>query len=197
MDKAKIYDRQPTDTDKSWLAFCKYRDMGNDRTLEKVRIECGLRSVRKLELWSSKYSWVKRCAAFDDDENKAISKALQNQRLKQRLQLEKDAWKLREKILKKADQLLAIPIVTKSVSDDGKTIFTPTDKWALRDAIALDKYAHELGIFATGGEPKKLDEVEAVSVLANMGILPASAVVAIGEVLSQFKEVIRDSLRHG
>ena len=93
MDKAKIYDRQPTDTDKSWLAFCKYRDMGNDRTLEKVRIECGLRSVRKLELWSSKYSWVKRCAAFDDDENKAISKALQNQRLKQRLQLEKDAWK--------------------------------------------------------------------------------------------------------
>jgi hypothetical protein len=64
----KIYDRQITDTDKSWLAFCKYRDMGGDRTIEKVRVECGYRSGRKLEQWSSQYAWVARCSAFDDDE---------------------------------------------------------------------------------------------------------------------------------
>ncbi|MFM7852224.1 MAG: hypothetical protein ACKO96_09995, partial [Flammeovirgaceae bacterium] len=115
----KIYDRQSTDTNKSFSAFVIYRDMGSDRSLEKVRIECGYRSVRKLELWSAKYQWVARCRAFDDDESKAQSKALQQQRLKHQMQIEKDAWALREKILKKADQLLAIPIVTKSVSDDG------------------------------------------------------------------------------
>ena len=84
----KIYDRQSNDTDKSWLAFCKYRDMGSDRTLEKLRLTIGKGSVRSLEMWSSKYSWVERCRAFDGDENKAQSKALQQQRLKQRLQLD-------------------------------------------------------------------------------------------------------------
>ena len=46
----KIYDRQPTDTDKSWSAFCKYRDMGGDRSLEKVRQEIGHRSGRNVQI---------------------------------------------------------------------------------------------------------------------------------------------------
>ncbi|PZV13541.1 MAG: hypothetical protein DCF20_14895 [Pseudanabaena sp.] len=64
----KIYDRQSTDTDKSFAAFAIYRDMGSDRTLEKVRVEIGHRSVRNLEAWCSKHLWVARCRAFDDDE---------------------------------------------------------------------------------------------------------------------------------
>ena len=83
----KIYDRQNTDTDKSFAAFAIYRDMGSDRTLEKVRATIGKGSVRSLEMWSSKYSWVERCRAFDGDENKAQSKTLQQQRLKQRVHL--------------------------------------------------------------------------------------------------------------
>ena len=191
----KTYDRQNTDTDKSWLAFCKYRDMGGDRTVEKVRLECGYRSVRKLELWSSKYSWVKRVRAFDDDELQTESIALQKLRLERRLQLERDAWARRDKLIKKADFILSIPLVDKFVTEDGSTIFTPTDKWRLTDAIALSKYAHELGIFATGGEPKKLDELEAVTILADMGLLPSAAVVAIGTGFQQFKNVIKESLK--
>jgi len=189
----KIYDRQPNDTDKSWLAFCKYRDMGRDRSLEKVRQEYGLRSVRKLELWSSKYSWVRRCAAFDDDEMQTESIALSKLRLEHRLQLERDAWDRRDKMIKKADFILAIPLIEKVVTDDGTTIYNPTSKWRLTDAIALDKYAHELGIFATGGESKKLDELEAVTILADLGVIPQDAVIAISKGYSQFKQAIREA----
>jgi|GEM_PF-504823 len=189
----KIYDRQSTDTDKSWAAFCKYRDMGSDRSLEKLRVECGYRSVRKLELWSSKYQWVARCRAFDDDEMQTESIALSKLRLEHRLQLERDAWARRDKLIKKADFILSIPLTQKVVSDDGTTIYNPTSKWRLTDAIALDKYAHELGIFATGGESKKLDELEAVTILADLGVIPQDAVIAISKGYSQFKQAIREA----
>lgn len=191
----KIYDRQNSDTDKSWIAFCKYRDMGSDRSLEKLLQtypeNTPLSYVRVLKLWSSKYAWVKRCAAFDNDELQTESIALQKLRLKRRLQLEKQAWDRCEKLTKKADLILAIPLVSKVVSDDGLTTYNPTDKWRLSDAIALDKYAQELGIFATGGETKKIDELEAVTVLADMGLLPQSAVIAISKGYAEFKEAIR------
>ena len=47
---AKIYDRQNNDTDKSWAAFCKYRDLGSDCSLEKVRQEIGHRSGRNVQI---------------------------------------------------------------------------------------------------------------------------------------------------
>jgi hypothetical protein len=189
----KIYDRQNTDTDKSWLSFCAYRDLGRDRTLEKVRLQSGLRSVRKLESWSSKHNWVKRCAAYDDDEMQTESIALQKLRLKRRLKLEKDAWDRYEKLIKKADQLLAIPIVSKSVSQDGATVFMPSNKWSLRDAIAFYEYSDKLGLLASGGETKKLDELEAVTLLADLGVIPQDAVIAIGRGYQQFKENIREA----
>lgn len=190
----KIYDRQNTDTDKSFAAFAIYRDMGSDRTLEKVRVEIGHRSVRNLEAWCSKHQWVARCRAFDDDELHNQSISLQNQRTKYRLEMEKDAWERRKKFLAKADKLLSIPITKKIESEDGKTIFMPTNKWRLVDAIAFYQYSDRLGIFATGGETKKIDELEAVQLLADLGIIPLEAVVAIGQGYERFKEVIREAL---
>ena len=115
----KIYDRQNTDTDKSWLAFCKYRDMGGDRSLEKVRQEIGHRSGRNVQIWSSKYKWNERCRAFDDDELRSHSAALQQQRINYKLQMEEDTWEKRKKFLKKADLILNVPITQKIVTNDG------------------------------------------------------------------------------
>ena len=57
----KIYDRQNSDTDKSWLAFCKYRDMGGDRSLEKYRQKYAenrpANYINILKLWSAKHKW--------------------------------------------------------------------------------------------------------------------------------------------
>jgi hypothetical protein len=70
----------------------------------------------------------------------------------------------------------------------------PTNKWRLVDAIAFYQYSDRLGIFATGGETKKIDELEAVQLLADLGIIPLEAVVAIGQGYERFKEVIREAL---
>ena len=196
--KSKPYDRQPNETDKSWAAFCIYRDMGRDRSLAKLQQERGDKGDKNIQSilfkWSVKHSWVKRCSAFDDDELERESIALQKLRLSRRLQMEKQAWERRDKLIKKADMIARIPLVKPEMSDDGTQIFMPTDKWSLKDAIAFYQYADSLGLFATGGENKKLDEVEAVTVLADMGLLPQSAVVAITQGFQQFKQVIKEAL---
>jgi hypothetical protein len=189
----KIYDRQNTDTDKSWLAFCKYRDMGCDRTLEKLRVQIGYRSGRKLEQWSSQYAWVARCRAFDDDELRSQSVALQQQRINYKLQIEKEAWEKRKKFLKKADQILSIPITQKIVTDDGKTIFMPTNKWRLVDAIAFDEYAHKLGIFATGGDRPNMTEFDAIRVLVMAGMLPVEILEACERGIDNLKLSLREA----
>ena len=174
----KPYDRQPTDTDKSWAAFCVYRDLGRERTLEKAQKQCNYKSCYNLFQWSSKHKWRERCRAFDDEETQKESIALQKLRFERRLKMEKDAWVKHEKYAAKAKQMLNIPIATSLVTEDGKTVYNPTDKWTIKDAIALDEYAHKLAIFATGGDAPKLTEIDAVKVLAQAGLLPAEILEA-------------------
>ena len=189
----KPYDRQDTDTDKSWLAFCQYRDMGGDRSLEKVRQEIGHRSGRNVQIWSSKYKWNERCRAFDADELRSHGSALQKQRLKYKLEIEKMAWERRKKFLKKADQILNIPIVNSITTEDGITIYTPTDKWRLTDAIAFSKYADELGIFATGGDRPNMIEFDAIKVLVNAGMLPVKILEACERGIDNLKLSLREA----
>ena len=194
---SKIYDRQPTDTDKSWLAFCKYRDMGGDRSLEKLLQKYPKSTpssyLRILKLWSAKHKWVERCRAFDDDELRSHSAALQQQRINYKLQMEEDTWEKRKKFLKKADLILNVPITQKIVTNDGKTIFNPTDKWRLTDAIAFSKYADELGIMATGGDTPNMTEIDAVKVLVNAGLLPCEILEAAERGVENLRTILREA----
>ena len=193
--KPKPYDRQPSETDKSWAAFCAYRDMGRERSLEKYcQNHANSRPpsyITTLKLWSSKYAWVKRCSVFDGEELERESIELQKLRLSRRLQMEKQAWERRDKLIKKADTIARVPLLKPEVSEDGTQIFMPTDKWSIKDAIAFYEYADKLGIFATGGEKPKMDELQAVQLLADLGVLPQEAIAAIGQGYEKFKEVIR------
>jgi hypothetical protein len=193
--RTKPYDRQPNETDKSWAAFCMYRDMGRDRSLEKLRQDRSERGIANtlstLGGWSVKHKWGERCSAFDDDELERESIALQKLRLNRRLQMEKQAWDRRDKLIKKADTITRIPLVKPEMSEDGTQIFMPTDKWSLKDAIAFYEYSDKLAILATGGEKPKMDELAAVTLLADLGVLPPEAIVAIGQGYEKFKEVIR------
>ena len=193
--KSKPYDRQPSETDKSWAAFCAYRDMGRERSLEKLkqnRIETGGSNIYStLSNWCLKNSWVKRCSVFDGEELERESIELQKLRLSRRLQMEKQAWERRDKLIKKADTIARVPLLKPEVSEDGTQIFMPTDKWSIKDAIAFYEYADRLGIFATGGDKPKMDELQAVQLLADLGVLPQEAIAAIGQGYEKFKEVIR------
>ena len=103
------------------------------------------------------------------------------------------AWERRKKFLKKADQILNIPIVNSITTEDGITIYTPTDKWRLTDAIAFSKYADELGIFATGGDRPNMIEFDAIKVLVNAGMLPVKILEACERGIDNLKLSLREA----
>jgi hypothetical protein len=199
--KSKPYDRQTNETDKSWAAFCIYRDMGRYRTLEKVDQNKTQtrqkRSLSYLKEWSVKHSWVKRCSAFDDDELEKESIMLQKERLNRRLQMERDAWNRRDKLIKKADTIARVPLLRPETSEDGTQIFMPTDKWSVKDAIAFYEYSDKLGIFATGGEKPKMDIIDAINFLATNEVLPPEFAVVASRGIEQFKNLLRELLKNG
>lgn len=64
---AEIWERLPEESSKAYEAFCIYRDLGVDRSIEKTaksRLKPG--SYSWLRNWSSKYNWVERARAYDD-----------------------------------------------------------------------------------------------------------------------------------
>jgi hypothetical protein len=164
----KPYDRQSHDTDKSWAAFCIYRDMGSDRTIEKLRIEIGQRSVRHLEKWSSENNWGERCRAFDADELARQSIALQKQRIKNRVL----AAEHQNRLVERVKQMLEQPL---------------RENWRESDIGRNLLVSCQLGDYATGGEVKKLDEIEALTVLVDCGWLPETTLVKFSEQLGKLK----------
>lgn len=64
------FDRRRDETDPAWKAFLCYRNMGEERTLDKARIALGRRPgyMRVIEEWSSRHEWVSRVRAWDEAE---------------------------------------------------------------------------------------------------------------------------------
>lgn len=63
-----IWERLETDTEKSYEAFCIYRDMGARRSLRKVAEKVYGKStvnLRYVEEWSTNHNWQERVAAYD------------------------------------------------------------------------------------------------------------------------------------
>jgi len=64
---AEIWERQKNESSKAYAAFCVYRDLGPERSLEKVRQNLDKPRTRKwLGDWSVKHNWVERANAYDD-----------------------------------------------------------------------------------------------------------------------------------
>lgn len=63
-----IWDKREDETGKAYEWFCRYRDMGPVRSHAKLVQKYGKNPTYKsqTELWSRKYGWVERVAAYDD-----------------------------------------------------------------------------------------------------------------------------------
>jgi hypothetical protein len=59
-----IWERLDTDTDKSFEAFCIYRDMGVKRSLDKVSRQLS-KSLPVFKKWSLVHHWQERVSAYD------------------------------------------------------------------------------------------------------------------------------------
>jgi hypothetical protein len=70
-----MWERQTTDTDKSWEAFEIYRAMGPSRSLAKVAQQLG-KSTPLMERWSRNHSWAARVASWDRHEARTINERI-------------------------------------------------------------------------------------------------------------------------
>lgn len=64
MAETPIYKRLPSDTDKSFEAFCIYRDMGANRSLRDVAQTLN-KSLTLIARWNTENNWQERVAAYD------------------------------------------------------------------------------------------------------------------------------------
>lgn len=64
--KKELWERQPGESSRAFLAFVKYRDMGRDRTAAKAAVELGVthHNLAKLSLL---WNWKIRTQAWDDE----------------------------------------------------------------------------------------------------------------------------------
>lgn len=107
MAETPIYKRLPSDTDKSFEAFCIYRDMGANRSLEKVS-QALSKSIPLLKGWSTTHNWQERVAAYDAslDEKNLDENAERQKRIKDNAY--QDYLKLRKAIDKRMGLLEAV-----------------------------------------------------------------------------------------
>lgn len=61
---ANTWEMQPGETPKAFAAFCVYRDMGPERSIEGVAQKC-TKSVSLMRRWSEGNQWASRAAAYD------------------------------------------------------------------------------------------------------------------------------------
>ena len=79
----RYYEPIPGETHKAWLAFCTYRDLGWNRSLDKAWREMTGRDgchARHWATWSSQNHWVSRSEAYDNAVMKEARRKVQKER---------------------------------------------------------------------------------------------------------------------
>lgn len=69
--EVKPWERQDGETPKQFEAFVVYRDMGEERSLQKVANQLA-KSRQLLTRWSSANNWVERCTAWDNEQDRIL-----------------------------------------------------------------------------------------------------------------------------
>jgi hypothetical protein len=167
-DELGIYTKRVGESQKAFAAYCEYREMGAERSLEAVHRKFG-KSSRLLARWSSYWSWVKRAAAYDADlakkEHAAKEYALEAESKKwveREIAMRETYWQLSMQVVDKIRQILLFPLQTverkqTQASEDGKTIINNITiikpiNFTQRDAGMMLKAAFEVtkGLFPPG-----------------------------------------------
>jgi hypothetical protein len=74
------WERQPRERDRAYYAFQCYRDIGPvHRSIRDLAAQLGM-SQTQVAGWSSSFRWVERCRAFDEEQERANRRALDESR---------------------------------------------------------------------------------------------------------------------
>lgn len=177
------------ETDKAFEWFCRYRDYGADRSLDKVREKYGKKEayVRQLEKWSKNFSWVSRALAFDAYRQKELqSESLEIE--KQRKRLDEKLWRERRDQFRETQWEISQLLIEK-----GKEMLNYSlqeRRWTFRDAAAMI----QLGGQAAKDSAKVIEDIDifhAIKVLVENDVLPDDIVGNLQEVMDGIGDEIR------
>ena len=93
----KPWDRQPNETSKAYGAFVTYRDMGPERSLERVAHTLG-KSTTIMSRWSAAHNWVSRTEAWDSMPGAVMQSAYEEMAARIAAQHERVATKLMSRL---------------------------------------------------------------------------------------------------
>ncbi len=112
----EIWERLPNESSKAYQAFCIYRDLGVERSLEKVAQNRGKPGSKSwLNTWSTKYHWVERAQAYDDYMEQEKRKEQERAILEMVERHTKEAMALQQKALERLKSLDSSELSTKDV----------------------------------------------------------------------------------
>lgn len=113
---AEIWERQKNESSKAYAAFCIYRDLGVERSLEKVAQNRGKPGSKSwLNTWSTKYHWVERARAYDDYLEQEKRKEQEKAILEMVERHTKEAMALQQKALERLKSLDPNELSTRDV----------------------------------------------------------------------------------
>ena len=74
--KINPWERQPKESPQAYEAFVIYRNMGAERSIQKVS-QMLSKSVTLIKRWSREKNWVERSRAWDNEQDRVTREALQ------------------------------------------------------------------------------------------------------------------------
>jgi hypothetical protein len=148
------YTQQPGEGAKAYAAFKHYLDLGVSRSVATVARQRG-KSVSLHTRWSARWQWIERARNYDMQadrrRNEQRDKELQQQAVdwaSRMNQTRERAWRLSEKLIEKAEAMMAFPLAT-TTSADKQTIIHPA-KWSSSDVARYIEVAQKLSNLCTG-----------------------------------------------
>ena len=213
----EVCPRLPGESDNAYRASRDYYFMGEGRSLrallnqytyleqaanESLTEKPPTQTFATLGGWSAKYGWVGRAAAWDRELWRLSTYASGKTIGAGCIDLEKS-------YLKQPSKMLEFPLVrSQAIDDSGRTILLEPAKWQLRDITAFASESLKLIQAAVGPatleglevrqakvldlhiEPKRMDELHALSVLAQAGMASHEQL----SILAQGIEAVRSEL---
>ncbi len=151
---SKPWERQKGETHKAFAAFLVYRDLGPDRTIKLAGKSIGRISDgydRMSEDWSAKYGWVARAASYDSHlDSIRVAEAARHAVTweRRRLAALDRKWALGQRMMERAAEMLAFPIVEVEEDARGCAITKPS-KWTQATAVAMASKGSDMALGAS------------------------------------------------
>lgn len=150
------WDRRDNESAKAYAAFCEYRNMGVERSLNAVSQNLA-KSLPFIKEWSSKHEWVKRAEEWDAHQEEKSRRSMEKARLEienqwrdRQEQLRQQEWDYAQKLIEKAKAMLDFPLAQKQTKPDANgnvTIVNPA-RWGFSDAARILDTASKLARLA-------------------------------------------------